>query len=413
MDLFAGNRVFKVSEITTHIKDLLESSFPAVSIEGELSNFRPASSGHWYFTLKDQDAVIQAVMFKYRSARVRFQPADGLKVIVRGNISVYAKRGNYQIICESMEKAGEGDILAMLEQRKRDLAAEGLFAPERKRPLPFFPRRIAVVTSPTGAAVRDILQVLGRRSSGLDVVILPAPVQGDEAGGKIAAQIHRANMLNLGDVLIVGRGGGSLEDLLPFSEEEVVRAIAASEIPVISAVGHEIDISLSDLAADLRAPTPSAAAEVVSRSREELAERVKRLHEEILSQVRNKVDRIRLLLQQFTPENLENRFRQVMQPYQLRLDDCKEQVLRSMQDLLLRSRHKVELLKGALEANSPKAVMARGYAVVTDRNTGTLIADPAQVSVGEEIDIRIHRGKIGASVDTIYDRQDSSQEDEK
>jgi exodeoxyribonuclease VII large subunit len=352
-------------------------------------------------------------MFKYRSARVRFQPADGLKVVVRGNISVYAKRGNYQIICESMEKAGEGDILAMLEQRKRDLAAEGLFAPEWKRPLPFFPRRIAVVTSPTGAAVRDILQVLGRRSSGLDVVILPTPVQGDDAGGKIAAQIRRANMLKLGDVLIVGRGGGSLEDLLPFSEEEVVRAIAASEIPVISAVGHEIDISLSDLAADLRAPTPSAAAEVVSRSREELAERVNRLHEEILSQVRNKVDRIRLLLQQFTPENLENRFRQVMQPYQLRLDDCKEQVLRSMQDLLLRSRHKVELLKGALEANSPKAVMARGYAVVTDRNTGTLIADPTQVSVGEEIDIRIHRGKIGASVDTIYDHQDSSQEDEK
>lgn len=410
MDLFAGNHVFKVSEITAHIKELLESSFPAVSIEGELSNFRPASSGHWYFTLKDQDAVIQAVMFKYRSSRVRFQPADGLKVVVRGNISVYAKRGNYQIICESMEKAGEGDILAMLEQRKRDLAAEGLFAPERKRPLPFFPRRIAVVTSPTGAAIRDILQVLGRRSSGLDVVILPAPVQGDEAGRKIAAQIRRADMLKLGDVLIVGRGGGSLEDLLPFSEEEVVRAIAASEIPVISAVGHEIDTSLSDLAADLRAPTPSAAAEIVSRSREDLAERVGRLHEELQSQVRNKVERIRLLLQQFTPENLENRFRQVMQPYQLRLDDCKEQALRSMQDLLLRYRHRVEILKGNLEANSPRAVMARGYAVVTDRSTGTLIADPAQVSIGEEIDIRVHRGKLGAQVDTIYDHQDSSQE---
>jgi len=412
MDLFAGNHVFKVSEITSHIKEILESSFAAVSIEGELSNFRPASSGHWYFTLKDQDAVIQAVMFKYRSSRVRFQPADGLKVIVRGNISVYAKRGNYQIICESMEKAGEGDILAMLEQRKRDLAAEGLFAPERKRPLPFFPRRIAVVTSPTGAAIRDILQVLGRRSSGLDVVILPSPVQGDEAGKKIAAQIRRANMLKLGDVLIVGRGGGSLEDLLPFSEEDVVRAIAASEIPVISAVGHEIDTSLSDLAADLRAPTPSAAAEVVSRSREDLADRVSRLHEELESQVRNKVDRVRLLLQQFTPENLENRFRQVMQPYQLRLDDSKEQVLRSMQDLILRYRHRVEILKGTLEANSPRAVMARGYAVVTDRSTGTLIADSAQISVGEEIDIRLHRGKIGAQIDTIYDHQDSSQEAE-
>ncbi len=413
MDFFPDRHVFKVSEITAHIKELLETSFQVVSIEGELSNFRPASSGHWYFTLKDRDAVIQGVMFKYRSSRVRFEPSDGLKVIVRGNISVYAKRGNYQIICESMETAGEGDILAMLEQRKRDLAAEGLFAPERKRPLPFFPRQIAVVTSPTGAAIRDILQVLGRRSSGLDVVILPAPVQGDEAGGKIAAQIRRANMLKLGDVLIIGRGGGSLEDLLPFSEEEVVRAVAESEIPVISAVGHEIDISLSDLASDLRAPTPSAAAEVVSRSREELAERVDRVHAEILSQVRNKAERIRLLLQQFTPENLESRFRQVMQPYQLRLDDCKEQTLRSMQDLLLRSRHKVEILRGALEANSPKAVMARGYAVVTERSTGSLIADSAQVTVGKEIDIRIRRGKIGAQVDTVYDHQDSSQEAER
>src|SRR6056297_1603468 len=214
MNIGPGEHVFQVSEITAHIKEILEVSFPTVRIEGEISNFRPAGSGHWYFNLKDRDAMIQAVMFKYRSREVNFTPVDGSKVVVRGKISVYAQRGNYQIICDSMEKAGEGDILAMLEERKRRLAGEGLFAPEKKRPLPLFPTRIAVVTSPTGAAIRDILQVLGRRSSGLDVVVLPSPVQGEQAGPKIAAQIRRANMFSLGDVLIVGRGGGSLEDLL-------------------------------------------------------------------------------------------------------------------------------------------------------------------------------------------------------
>jgi len=411
--MLSGEKVFKVSEITAHIKELLETGFSAVSIEGELSNFRPASSGHWYFTLKDQDAVIQGVMFKYRAARVRFEPADGAKVLVRGSISVYAKRGSYQIICESMEPAGEGDILAMLEQRKRELAAEGLFAAELKRPLPLYPTRIAVVTSPTGAAIRDILQVLGRRSSGLDVIVLPAPVQGDEAGPKIAAQIRRANMFKLGDVLIVGRGGGSLEDLLPFSEEAVVRAVAESEIPVISAVGHEIDTALSDLAADLRAPTPSAAAEVVSRSREELTERIQRLKDEILTRIYNQVERIRLLIQQFTPENLENRIRQVMQPHQLRLDDGKEDLLRTIRDALLRYHHRLEVLTRTLEGNSPKAVMARGYAVVTNRTDGTIISRSGQVSVDAGIDIRLHEGRIGAQVDTLYDTPEPTQEAER
>src|SRR6056297_402717 len=334
---------FQVSEITAHIKEILEQSFSTIAIEGEISNFRPAGSGHWYFTLKDRDAMIQAVMFKYRSARVAFTPADGQKVIVRGNISVYAKRGNYQIICDSMEKAGEGDILAMLEERKRKLAGEGLFAEEKKQPLPFFPTRIAVVTSPTGAAIRDILQVLGRRSSGLDVVVLPAPVQGESAAAKIAAQIRRANRFQLGDVIITGRGGGSLEDLLPFSEEEVVRTIADSEIPVISAVGHEIDRSLSDYAADVAAPTPSAAAELVSRSREELFERVSRLKEEMSTRIQNRAENTRLLIRQFTTENLEERFRQILQPYQLRLDDAKEEMLRGLQDMLTATRHRIEM----------------------------------------------------------------------
>ncbi len=404
MQINPGEYRFQVSEITAHIKEILEQSFPTVAIEGEISNFRPASSGHWYFTLKDRDAMIQAVMFKYRSSGVNFIPSDGQKVVVRGNISVYAKRGNYQIICESMEKAGEGDILAMLEERKRKLAAEGLFAEENKRSLPFFPTKIAVVTSPTGAAIRDILQVLGRRSSGLDVVVLPAPVQGDTAGAKIAAQIRRANMLRLGDVIITGRGGGSLEDLLPFSEEEVVRAVVESEIPIISAVGHEIDKALSDYAADVAAPTPSAAAELVSKSREELFERVSRLREEMTTRVQNRAGNARLLIRQFTTENLEERFRQVLQPYQLRLDDAKEDVVRSLQDILTQTRHQVEILKASIESNSPLAILQRGYAVVTHRTSGKVLSSARHTETGTPLDVRFHQGRIGATVDHIYTR---------
>ena len=408
MQFTPGEHRFQVSEITAHIKEILEQSFSTVAIEGEISNFRPASSGHWYFTLKDRDAVIQAVMFKYRAARVAFSPSDGQKVVVRGNISVYAKRGNYQIICESMETAGEGDILAMLEERKHRLAEAGLFAAERKHPLPFFPTRIAVVTSPTGAAIRDILQVLGRRSSGLDVVILPAPVQGENAGAKIAAQIQRANRFKLGDVIITGRGGGSLEDLLPFSEESVVRAVAASEIPVISAVGHEIDTALSDYAADVSAPTPSAAAELVSRSREELFERVTRLKEEMATRVQNRAEHARLLVRQFTPEHLEERFRQVLQPYQLRLDDAKEESVRALRDRLTATRHRVEMLKASIESNSPKTILQRGYAVVTDSRSGKLLTAAAQSATGDSIDIRLHRGRIGATVNTTYGQEEET-----
>ncbi|HDQ14506.1 MAG TPA: exodeoxyribonuclease VII large subunit [Sediminispirochaeta sp.] len=393
--------VFQVSELTAHIKEILEQSFPTISLEGEISNFRPAASGHWYFSLKDRDAVIQGVMFKFRSSRVTFQPVDGMKVTVHGRLSVYAKRGNYQIICESMEKSGEGDILAMLEERKRRLAAEGLFDPDRKKPLPLFPTKIAVVSSPTGAALRDILQVLGRRSSGLDVVILPTPVQGEEAGAKIAAQIRRANMLEIADVLIVGRGGGSLEDLLPFSDEEVVRAIADSRIPVISAVGHEIDTSLSDLAADLRVPTPSAAAEMVSRSREELYDRVVRLREEMHGRLEYSIERIKMLVERFKPENLEDRFRQVLQPILQRLDDAKEELLRRMDDRITQNRHRLLVLNAELQANSPTSILKKGYAIVSTRREGTIVRHPRQSPVGTALDIQLHAGRIGAQVDTI------------
>ncbi|MFO7849750.1 MAG: exodeoxyribonuclease VII large subunit [Spirochaetia bacterium] len=400
--------VYRVSEINSLIKEVIETSFPAVAVEGEISNFRPASSGHWYFSLKDEETMIQAVMFRHKSRTLSFTPKDGDKVVVRGNLGVYVKRGSYQIVCETMEQAGVGNILAMLERRKKKLAAEGLFDEDRKQPLPIFPRRIAVVTSPTGAAIRDILNVLGRRSSGLDVVVLPAPVQGEGAGEKIAAQIRRADIFSLGDVIITGRGGGSLEDLLPFSEEAVVRAVYASKTPVISAVGHQTDTSLSDFAADRAAPTPSAAAELVSSSREELYTRVVSMRGEMERRLRERAERARLLIDRFTPENLADRFRLYIQPYYLKLDDAKEELIRSIGDAVKERRHRIELLLRDIEAASPEGTLRKGYALVTKEQDGTLVRSYDQVAPGEMLDIRVAAGRIGSKVTDAGEDERSS-----
>ncbi len=391
-------RRFKVSEITELIRMALESQFYDITVEGEISNFRPSSTGHYYFTLKDNEAVISAVMFRNRLSALSFTPADGQMVVASGNVSVYAKRGSYQIIVERMEKSGEGDLLAMLEERKRRLAAEGLFDAQRKRTLPPFPTSVAVVTSPTGAALQDILNVTRRRNAGINIVILPAPVQGEEAAAKIARQIERANWYRLAEVIIVARGGGSLEDLLPFSDELVVRAIAASRIPVISAVGHEIDVSLADLAADLRAPTPSAAAELVSAKRDELLEEVRTLELSMGRAMRRWVERVQLLLKGFTPENLERNFRIIVQPFLLGLDDAKEGLLRALSQRLADSRHRIELLSSELAASSPLEILKRGYAVVTDRESGSLITSAAQTAQGKSIRVRLHAGRLEAEV---------------
>ena len=392
------DKIYQVSDLTYLIKEILESSFMSLTVEGELSNFRPSSTGHWYFTLKDENAMIQGVMFKGKSASVQFKPEDGQRVKVRGTLAVYAKRGSYQIICNSMEMSGEGDILAMLERRKQKLADLGLFDSDKKKPLPIFPSKVAVVSSPTGAALRDILQVLDRRNSGLDIVILPCPVQGDGSGEKIAEQIRRANTYKLGEVIITGRGGGALEDLLPFSEESVVRAIAESDIPVISAVGHEIDTVLSDLAADFRAPTPSAAAELVSSSREDLKAKVINLQSSILNSLIDKTERVRILLNQFKAENLERNFLQIIQPLLLRLDDAKETSIINLKNLLKDKKHRIELLKTELEGNSPVSILKRGFAVVTDKKTGKLVKSAKTLKPDQLIAISFEKDKILAQV---------------
>lgn len=394
-------RVFTVSEVTSLIKGALEEGFPEVLVEGEVSNCRPASSGHLYFSLKDREAMLLAVMFRSRAQTIGFRVADGMLVRAHGAVSVYAPRGVYQLVCDRLQLAGEGDILATIEERKRRLAAEGLFDEARKRPLPLLPARVAVVTSPTGAAIRDILRVLKRRSAGVDVVVLPSPVQGEGADAAVAAQIAAANRWRLGDVLIVGRGGGSLEDLLPFSSEVVVRAIAGSRIPVISAVGHETDWTLADLAADVRAPTPSAAAEMVSAARDELLARLSALGASIREALQRRLERARLLLERFTAEGLERQIRGCLQPLMMRADDARAALGTAVREMVLGARHRLELAARDVAACSPFAVLDRGYAVVTRPRSRAALRSTEGLARGDRLRVRLAHGGLGAEVRDI------------
>jgi exodeoxyribonuclease VII large subunit len=391
-----------VSELTELIRSRLEEHFSSVTVEGELSNCRPASSGHLYFSLKDAGAKIDAVMFRNRLRTLTFEPKDGMLLRVRGSLSVYAPRGSYSIVCEEMELAGSGDILAMLEKRKQRLAAEGLFDESRKKPLPRFPRAVGVVSSPTGAAIRDILNIMGRRAAGVKIIILPAPVQGADAAPIIACRIEQANRWKLADVLIVGRGGGSLEDLLPFSEEAVVRAVAESEIPVVSAVGHEIDWALCDFAADLRAPTPSAAAELVSGEYAAVLSNIRNMAEVFTASIKARIEKARLLLRPFNIEDLEYRFRSILQPRLVRFDDAKENLVEGLARLVegLRKRHEMAL--AILEAGSPLAVMERGFSMVVNKRTGSLVRSGDDALPGDRLDIRPLHGTITAITEESY-----------
>jgi exodeoxyribonuclease VII large subunit len=397
-----AERHYTVTEITELIKVTLEDGFPWITVQGEISNFRPSASGHWYFSLKDTNAVLSVVMFSRRLESVKFTPEDGMLVTATGSISVYARRGNYQLICESLARTGQGDILAMLEERKRALAAQGLFDASRKRPLPLLPSRIAVVTSPTGAAIRDILRVLRRRNAGMDVVVIPTPVQGEGADEKIAHGIELAARWKLGEVIVVGRGGGSLEDLLPFSSELVVRAIAASPVPVISAVGHETDVTLSDLAADVRAPTPSAAAEMVSASSTELLGQVAGLASSLQGALQGRLERVRLLLGQFAPETLQRNVRLLLQPVLQRLDDAREGMGLGFQSRLTEARHRCEIASREVVSCSPLAVLQRGYAVVTHASTRKVLLSAQGVRTGDGLDIRLAQGRMSATVEETH-----------
>ncbi|HEX4132431.1 MAG TPA: exodeoxyribonuclease VII large subunit [Pirellulales bacterium] len=391
--------VLSVSDLTGQIKDCVEGNFPDVWVAGEISNLSRPQSGHCYLTLKDERAQIRAVMWRATAARCRFELEDGLEVVCQGELEVYAPRGSYQLVIRQIEPRGMGALELALRRLREKLAAEGLFDPARKRPLPRFPRRIAFVTSPTGAAIRDFLQVLRRRWLGADVLIVPTRVQGDGAGNEIAAAIAAANRLSMPiDCLVVGRGGGSLEDLWAFNEEVVVRAICASRIPVVSAVGHEIDVTLSDLAADVRALTPSEAAELVVPASEELAAALIATRSRMLKGLRGRWAALRARLDTFADRRAFRRPLELVHERSQRLDELGGRAIKAIARRLDVARQRVVSDAARLDSLSPLAVLGRGYSLTHRADTGAVVRDTATLHPGDELVTRFAAGRATSKV---------------
>lgn len=346
--------VLTVTGLNTLIKKNIESEFPTIWLQGEISNFKPHTSGHFYFSLKDNKSQISAVMFKGFNSKLKFRPESGMEVIVRGRVTVYEPRGTYQIFCENMEPVGAGALQQAYEQLKAKLQREGLFNPELKKKWPAFPQHIGIVTSPTGAAIQDMLNVLTRRYRAAQITVIPARVQGDGAAAEIARGIQWANRVSGIDVLIVGRGGGSIEDLWPFNEEIVARAIFASKIPIISAVGHEIDFTIADFVADHRAPTPSAAAEIVAQSVTETTERLRRQQRQLSHLMRQKLSEVSKYLINIQARLVDPQRR--LEDLSLRCDELSHRLNLSMQQKLRERKMRVQLLRTRMP--SPKEMVS-------------------------------------------------------
>ncbi|MCZ6492098.1 MAG: exodeoxyribonuclease VII large subunit [Acidobacteria bacterium] len=449
LNLIPERRIYKVSELSRLVRDRLEAEFADIWVEGEISNFRPASSGHLYFTLKDEASQLRCICMRQRARYLRFRPEDGLLVTARGRVTVYEPRGEYQLYVESLEPRGLGALQLAFEQLKQKLAGEGLFDAARKKPLPKLPRRIGIITSPRGAVIADMIRILRRRYENLHLLIYPVRVQGEGAAEEIAGGVRFFNLPPPRgmpvDVLILARGGGSLEDLWAFNEEKLARAIAASAIPVISAVGHETDFTIADFVADQRAPTPSAAAEIVIETKQQLIQRVAGQEETLRERVRYALLRRRQRLTEaashrgFTTlqtllaqsaqrsdeltgrlieagrESLRQARRRWEMPHTflLHLDLRGQQERRRLRWnrvtsllgqqarlLLISRRGKLDLLRAQLEQLSPQRVMERGYAIAFD-SSGAVLKDAKQVSPDAEITLRLARGTLGAQVKKI------------
>lgn len=405
-DLFSAEpqqkQVLSVWELTARIKDLLERSFPAVWVAGEVSNLARPRSGHVYLTLKDDRAQLRAAVWRNTAARLRFDLADGLEVVCRGHVDVYAPRGSYQLIVEQIEPKGIGALELAIRQLREKLAKEGLFDPARKRPLPAFVQRVAVVTSPTGAAIRDFLQVLRRRWRAADVLIAPTRVQGDGAAEEIAAAIETINRLAAPvDCLVVTRGGGSLEDLWAFNEEVVVRAIAGSGVPVVSAVGHEIDVTLSDLAADVRALTPSEAAELVAPDADELIAGLRQYQRRLLTALKSRAMAARSRLEAVARHHVFRRPYHRVHDLSRRLDELEGRSVRAIRGRLEGARRRTDAAAAQLESLSPLAVLGRGYSVTQHSSDGQVVRRAAELTPGEQITTRLAEGRTISRVEQI------------
>jgi exodeoxyribonuclease VII large subunit len=444
MDIFSEKTILTVSRLTALLRGVLEENFEQLWVQGEVSNLSLPSSGHCYFTLKDSGAQLRCVMFKSAVKNLKFRPADGMALIVRGHISVYDQRGEYQLICEYLEPSGIGALQAAFVQLKEKLALEGLFAEEHKRPLPRFPRRVGVITSPTGAAIHDILNVLKRRFASLEVQLFPVRVQGEGSALEIARAIDGMNRMAEVDVLIVGRGGGSLEDLWAFNEEVVARAVHRSKIPIISAVGHETDWSICDFAADLRAPTPSAAAEMVIASADELRSQVDALTRRLTRIIENRlatldasIDALRRSLHD--PRTMLGHMAQRMDDLNGRLELALFNSVRRRQEQFIRLEntlqyqnpavrisalhqrvgflsaqveslmaHKIDLERqnfgksaARLEVLSPLKTLARGYAIAVRADNGRVVTDTSGLNVGESLLVTLHHGGVRCLIEAL------------
>jgi exodeoxyribonuclease VII large subunit len=442
LNLRPERRIFTVSDLTARIRDLLSKNFTDILVQGEISNCRPATSGHIYFTLKDERAQIRCVFFKQQQREMKFRPEDGMQVMVRGSISVYEARGEYQVYVESLEPVGRGALQLAFEQLKKRLAEEGLFDAAKKKPLPLLPRRIGLITSPAGAAVRDVVRILRRRFSNVHLTLYPARVQGEGAAKEIIEALSYFSKKRTADVVLLVRGGGSLEDLWSFNEESVARAIAASTVPVISGVGHETDFTIADFVADVRASTPSAAAELVVQTRREfdkhvadlresiegliryrLLELSRRVHElagrrgfrrplDLLRQQRQRADdltarlaldlraRLQFSRKRFTAAHLRIArfdFRAKVGALRLRLEKRGHDLGVRAERLLRLKRERWERLSLQLQERSPLKVLERGYAIATDA-AGNVLRDAAQVALGDSVAIQLHKGRLGTEV---------------
>ncbi len=393
---------FTVTQVNLYIKQVLgrDDILNNILVKGELSNFKAHSSGHMYMSLKDETGVMRAVMFRSAAARLAFRPANGMKVIARGRIGVYERDGQYQLYIEHMEQDGIGDLHIAFERLKKKLDEEGLFSPSHKKPLPKYPKRIGVVTAPTGAAIRDILNILTRRFSYSDVVLYPVLVQGENSARSIVEAIEYFNAVNSVDVLIVGRGGGSIEDLWSFNEETVARAIYNSHIPVVSAVGHEIDFTISDFVADLRAPTPSAAAELVVPSQVELREKFNNVYARLYTCANRIVERGRLQLKVSAESAALKNPMAMIDNSRIYLDSLSKTMEGAYKNIMGDKRRNLAVTASKLDALSPLGALSRGFSLTRDES-GAVVKSAKRLNKGDKISVTLSDGTACATVDNI------------
>ncbi|HBQ21744.1 MAG: hypothetical protein A2Z91_03225 [Deltaproteobacteria bacterium GWA2_38_16] len=414
-------KILTVSELTRDIKTLLETGFDSIWVKGEISSFKVPSSGHFYFNLKDEKSMLACVMFKFKNQYLKFELKDGLEVICGGRITLYEPRGSYQLLVETIEPKGLGALQLRFEQLKEKLSKEGLFSPEHKKPLPYLPQKIALITSPTGAAIQDMLNILNRRFSNLEILLVPVSVQGDKAAPEITRAIELVNQMNEHDVIIVGRGGGSLEDLWAFNEEIVARAVFASHIPIISAVGHEIDFTICDFVADLRAPTPSAAAELVVKNKIDLQKNILSQLNHLRQAFLTHVTRYKKQLAELSGRIIDPRRK--LEDWRLRLSDLQERLhytllqnvknaksnlenlspkLSSQIHLILeRHRHHITRLKSLLKSLNPLAILERGFSITKILKTGHILRKSSEAKQQDMVSIELSSGKLMCEIKEI------------